>query len=162
MSLWKSKRSIRCQLLPSKARTFQDWEQGGRNRHLVSVVAFFLKHTTYIHTLKTRWQTYTLTLSEHRLTRETWAQRQSVTTSRKEKILEDRQGWFRDPDPCCQKLPLYTRVHPQLSPTSASTHSTGVWVNQLILSSTLSNKDVFTQSRVLVRWTRNLLLRQKL
>lgn len=27
MSLWKSKRSMRCQLLPSKARTFQDWEQ---------------------------------------------------------------------------------------------------------------------------------------
>lgn len=29
MSLWKSKRSIRCQLLPSKARTFQDWSSEG-------------------------------------------------------------------------------------------------------------------------------------
>lgn len=37
---------------------------------------------------------HTCKLTQHRLTLETWAQRQSVTTSRKEKILEDRQGWF--------------------------------------------------------------------
>lgn len=46
------------------------------------------------------------TQCEHRLTRETWAHRQSVTTSRKEKILEDRLGCFRDPDPPLPKAPL--------------------------------------------------------
>lgn len=47
MSLWKSNRSIRCQLLPSKARTFQDWEKGRRNRNLRSIFLQKLSTHTY-------------------------------------------------------------------------------------------------------------------
>lgn len=122
---------------------------GGEKRTLR--VKIFLRRPTYTHRTHTentdkhaQSRTHTHTRCEHRLTRETWAQRQSVTTSRKEKILEDRQGRFRDPDPRCQKLPLYTKLCPPLNPVSASTHSTGVRVNQLILSLTVSRIDVFT------------------
>lgn len=103
---------------------------GGEGRNGREGSRFFsdIQHTHTEHTLKTQTNTHSLahTRCEHRLTRETWAQRQSVTTSRKEKILEDRQGRFRDPDPSCQKLHLYTKLCPPLSPVSASTHSTGV------------------------------------
>ena len=99
-----------------------------------------LKHTEKH--IQSRTHAYTNLVNT--LTRETWAQRQSVTTSRKEKILEDRQGRFRDPDPRYQKLPLYTRLCPQLSRASASNHSAGLRVNQLILSLTVNRIDVFT------------------
>ena len=104
---------------------------------------------------------YTHTPCEHRLTRETWAQRQSVTTSRKEKILEDRQGRFRDPDASCQKLPLYSKPS---NPASAHPHNTRVSVKQLILSLTKNVCTLFAREmclfkeRDLERKTRNLLL----
>lgn len=54
MSLWKSKRSIRCQLLPSKARTFQDWEPGGGRETDVKGQDF--SQTSNIHTQNTHWK----------------------------------------------------------------------------------------------------------
>lgn len=127
MSVWKSKRSIRCQLLPSKARTFQDWV-GWESSHVYD------PDISRIYNIHTKSCTHGYTSCEHRLTRETWAQRHRVTTSRKEKILEDRQGRFRGPDHRCQKPPLCIKAWPPLSRVSASAHSAEVWVYLLILS----------------------------
>lgn len=76
---------------------------GWENSHLCDpdLSQIYNTHTHTKSTANTQSHTHEYTRCEHRLTRETWAQRQRVTTSRKEKILEDRQGWFRDPDHCC-------------------------------------------------------------
>lgn len=43
ISLWKSKRSILCQLLPSRASTFHDW---GREGHKVNFTGFTILSNT--------------------------------------------------------------------------------------------------------------------
>lgn len=69
-----------------------------------------------------------------------------MTTSRKEKILEDTQththtGALESLISAAQKLLLRAKIS---APTSASNHSTGVRVNRLILSPAVSRMDVFT------------------
>lgn len=134
MSLWKSKRSIRCQLLPSKARTFHDWEQRWKNGQLIK---FTLKHSTTEHTLKHR---------------QTWSQSRThpythlvntdspVRPGHSDTVSphpERRRFWKTDRDGLETLTPAARSFLFKLNNVYASTPSTGVWVHQLILSPTV-------------------------
>ena len=149
--------------------------RAGRKKQTIRV-KFFLRCTTYTHVKHTdkhvqsraHTHTHTRLMNTDSPVRPGHSDRVSPHPERRRFWKTDRDG-FRDPDPRCQKLPLYIKLCPQLSPAPASIHSTGVWVNQLILSLTVSSRCVysvgrvvmFTQSGVLVRKTRNQRLQKQ-